>query len=130
MNTKEQAIFKQVCRCKSGNHYDVAYAFYLIHQSKFMTTYRGKTPIWYSRECINDDWTEISDLKIRRMLSEAFVKNFTDVSKSLFTKGVDECDEWYINTALKLFNISINLKKTNYKNNILKELFNLFAFRV
>jgi hypothetical protein len=111
----------------NGTHYDVAKIVYLNFKDKYKAIDK-KT--WYRYD--NNKWIKTKEeyLDLRKELSEEIFKKFIDKAYYYDNKMYLTTDEGqkqiYENKAKSAFKISLRLRQSGYKDNIMKECRYLF----
>ena len=110
-----------------GAHYDIAKIVYELYKNKFRAIDKKS---WYKYE--NDKWIKTKEeyLNLRKELSETISKKFMERAEFYNTKIYSTTNEGqkqiYDNKAKSAIKISLRLKQSGYKENIIKECKYLF----
>ncbi len=125
MNEEDKLI--ETAILSDGAHYDVAKVVYLIFKDKYKVMDK-KT--WYKYN--NNKWIKTKEeyLDLRKELSEEIFKKFIDkayyYNNKMYLATYEGQKQIYENKAKSAFKISLRLRKSGYKDNIMKECRYLF----
>jgi P4 family phage/plasmid primase-like protien len=111
-----------------GAHYDVAKVVQAIYKGEYKAVNKDT---WYKYDKDCHRWVKAKEgLKLRKELSEEVCKKFTDRAQYFNQKVIETTDEgqkeFYNKRAQAALKISLNLKKSAFKESVMKECKCLF----
>ncbi len=111
-----------------GAHYDVAKVVQSIYKGEYKAVNKDT---WYKYDKDCHRWVKAREgLKLRKELSEEVCKKFADRAQYFNQKVIETNDEgqkeFYNKRAVSAFKIALNLKKTAFKESVMKECKCLF----
>ena len=111
-----------------GAHYDVAKVVQAIYKGEYKAVNKDT---WYKYDKDCHRWVKAKEgLKLRKELSEEVCKKFTDRAQYFNQKVIETTDEgqkeFYNKRAQSALKISLNLKKSAFKESVMKECKCLF----
>lgn len=126
MNTIEHYMDEAV---ETETEYDLAQVLKQIYKDKYVCVNLDKKGTWYAFK--NHRWVLDKGLSLRRCISttmyDLFVRKLENFLKQFNNKEITEENNKYLGEKSKtLYSIKAKLKKTNDKNNIMREAAELF----
>lgn len=133
METEDNKIYKAIIKSQTMTHYDISKAIHMMYINNYICKQISpRRYVWYERKNIDEAWRETTEATIRERLSTDVSKKYTMTARFLYENAFSDDNELvklhYIQIASKLIKISILLKNIPYRNNIIKQLYDLFEF--
>jgi len=125
---RKNDLRKYIIASTSKTHVDVAKVVYQLYKDDYRCIKQKKDNIWY--EYYNHKWNLISDgtslrLKLSNELVNEYCKEAANINLHVIDRPEDE-KELYIKKAKLLNDVSLELKKSPFKNHIMRECADIF----
>ena len=127
---KDKVLTRLIILSATGSHYDVACVIHHMYQDIYASVTKDKNTMRFAFK--GHKWEEESEWgSLRKRISQDVVREYCKVAKYLTDKAKTEENkmetERLLDIAKKLYNITVKLRSTPYKSNIIKECSDLFA---
>src|SRR5574343_321489 len=126
---KDKEVYKAVIRSQDGCNGNIAKVIHLLFKDKLICKVLGKQIIWYEKTN-NNEYLIINHLQVRKMIFERTLRAYNQTAEFLYRNAFnDDYDlhkEHYLTIANSIVKTSKQLCVRASKNNILKEVTDLF----
>jgi hypothetical protein len=126
---KNTEIYKSVIRSQHGNNHDIAKVIHLLFKDKLICKLVGNKSVWYEKTS-KTEYSLIHEINVRKMIFETTKRVFYQTADFLYSHAFSDdytlCKPHYITIANLIMKVSQFFCIHSQRNNILKEVIELF----